>query len=197
MILSEKSATFRARAFLLILGLVLMACALADHAFAQGYPNRTIRIVVPFAPGGGVDVLARLISIKLSELVSQPVVVDHRPGAGGNLGADVVAKSPPDGYTILLTTSGHASSPALYRALPFDPVKDFVPVTQVVATQFILVGSPKLSPTSLPDVIALAKSKPGSLNYGSSGTGAPLHLAMEMFQHAAGIDILHIPYRGD
>ena len=122
----------------LCLALSIALAALAGDALAQSYPNRTIRIVVPFAPGGGVDVLARLVGTKLSELVRQPVVVDHRPGAGGNLGADVVAKSPPDGYTILLTVSGLAVSPALYRTLPFDPLKDLVPVTEVISSTLLL-----------------------------------------------------------
>ena len=119
------------------------------------------------------------------------------PGAGGNIGADVVAKSPPDGYTVLLTVNGLAISPALYRSLPFDPLKAFEPVTQVAASQFVLVGSPKLEAKTVQDVIALARAKPGKLNYGSSGIGAPLHLLAEMFKHGAGLDIAHIPYRGD
>ena len=175
----------------------LAACGLPGDGVAQSYPNRTIRIVVPFAPGGGVDVLARLVGTKLSELVRQPVVVDHRPGAGGNLGADAVAKSPPDGYTILLAVSGLAVSPALYRTLPFDPVKDFVPVTEVISSTLLLVVTPKLPATSVQELIALAKSKPGGLNYGSSGLGAPLHLTMEIFKSSAGVDLVHVPFRGD
>jgi tripartite-type tricarboxylate transporter receptor subunit TctC len=125
------------------------------------------------------------------------VLVENRPGVGGNLGADAVAKSPPDGYTILQTPNGMAITPALYRNLPFDAVKDFTPVTQLVASTLILVASPHLKVTSTQELIALAKSKPGSLNYGSSGVGNPLHLTMEMFKNAAGIDILAVPYRGD
>jgi tripartite-type tricarboxylate transporter receptor subunit TctC len=175
----------------------LAACGLAGDGFAQNYPNRTVRIVVPFAPGGGVDVLARIVGTKLSELTRQPVVVDHRPGAGGNLGADVVAKSPPDGYTILLAVSGLAVGPALYRTLPFDPVKDLVPVTEVISSTLLLVVTPKLPVTSVQELIALAKSKPGKLNYGSSGLGAPLHLTMEIFKSSAGVDLVHVPFRGD
>ena len=175
----------------------LAACGLPGDGFAQNYPNRTVRIVVPFAPGGGVDVLARLVGTKLSELTRQPVVVDHRPGAGGNLGADVVAKSPPDGYTILLAVSGLAVSPSLYRTLPFDPVRDLVPVTEVVASTLLLVVTPKLPVTSVQELIALAKSKPGTLNYGSSGLGSPLHLSMEIFKSSAGVDLVHVPFRGD
>jgi tripartite-type tricarboxylate transporter receptor subunit TctC len=171
--------------------------ALTAHAFAQSYPSRNVRIVVPFAPGGGVDVLARLVGTKMSELTQQPVIVDHRPGAGGNLGADAVAKSPPDGYTILLTVSGLAVAPALYRSLPFDPVKDLAPVTEVIASTLLLVVTPKLPVKSVAELVALAKSKPGTLNYGSSGLGAPLHLHMEIFKSSAGIDIVHVPFRGD
>jgi tripartite-type tricarboxylate transporter receptor subunit TctC len=163
----------------------------------QGYPNKPVRIIVPFAAGGAVDVLARLLGSKLSESFGQPVIVENRAGVGGNLGADAVAKSPPDGYTILQTPNGQAITPALYRTLPFDAVKDFAPVTQLVASTLILVASPHLDVASTQDLIALAKAKPGKLNYGSSGVGNPLHLTMEMFKHAAGIDILAVPYRSD
>jgi len=169
----------------------------AGDGLAQSYPSKPIRLIVPFAAGGAVDVLARLLGSKLSESIGQPVLVENRPGVGGNLGADAVAKSPPDGYTILQTPNGQAITPALYRNLPFDPVKDFTPVTQLVASTLILVASPHLKVASTQQLIALAKSKPGSLNYGSSGVGNPLHLTMEMFKHAAGIDILAVPYRGD
>jgi tripartite-type tricarboxylate transporter receptor subunit TctC len=166
-------------------------------AAAQPYPSKPVRLVVPFAPGGGVDALARLLAAKLPEFFGQPVIVEHRPGAGGNVAAEAVAKAPPDGHTILLTTSGHAASPALYRALPFDPVRDFVPVTQVLASTLVLVANPKLPIASASELIALAREKPGGLNYGSSGVGAPLHLAMEMIKAATAIDLVHVPYRGD
>ena len=181
----------------LVLALTLALCACAADAFAQGYPNRTIRIVVPYAPGGGVSVLAQILSNKLSELVKQPVVIDNRPGAGGNVGADVVAKSPPDGYTVLLHTSAQASAGPLYKSLPFDPIKDFVPVTMVIATQFVVGGSLKNSATNLRELIAQAKAKPGGLNYGSSGPGSSLQLEAELLKGLAGIDLVHIPYRGD
>ena len=141
--------------------------------------------------------MARILGVKLSERVGQPVLIEHRPGAGGNLGADAVAKAPPDGYTVLLTVNGIASSPSLYRTLPFDPLKAFEPVTQIAASQFVLTGSPRLQVATILELIALAKASPGSLNYGSSGVGAPLHLQAEMFKHGAGLDIAHIPYRGD
>jgi tripartite-type tricarboxylate transporter receptor subunit TctC len=179
------------------MSVALAVTALADTASAQTYPNRTIRIVVPYAPGGGVSVLGQIIGTKLSEIVKQPVVIDNRPGAGGNLGADLVAKAPPDGYTLLLHTSALASAQSLYRTLPFDPVKDFAPVTMVIATQFVIAGSLKTPAATLRELIALAKAKPGALNYGSSGPGSSLHLFAEMFNSAAGTNIVHIPYRGD
>ena len=129
--------------------------------------------------------------------MKQPVVIDNRPGAGGNLGADLVAKSPPDGYTLLMHSSAMASVSSLYAKLPFDPVKDFEPVTMVISTQFVIGGSPKNPATNLKELVALAKEKPGAYNYGSSGPGSSLHLFAEMFSNIAGIKLVHIPYRGD
>src|SRR5262245_3981777 len=177
---------------------ITIALALhAGGALAQGYPNKPIRIVVPFVAGGAVDTMARMIGAKVSENLGQPVIVENRPGAGGNVAADAVAKSPPDGYTILQNTNGQAISPAIYRALPFDVVRDFVPVTQLVASRLVLAASPKLSATSVGELIALAKAKPGGLNYGMTGAGNPLHLTMEMFKTMAGVDIQAVPYKGD
>jgi tripartite-type tricarboxylate transporter receptor subunit TctC len=166
-------------------------------ASAQDYPNRTVRIVVPYAPGGGVSLLAQTLGTKMSELMKQPVIVDNRPGAGGNLGAELVAKAAPDGYTLLMHTSAMASAPSLYSKLPFDPVKDFTPVSMVIATQFVIGGSPKNAATNLRELIAAAKAKPGTLNFGSSGPGSSLHLFAQMFTTGAGIDLVHVPYRGD
>jgi tripartite-type tricarboxylate transporter receptor subunit TctC len=166
-------------------------------AGAQGYPNKPIRLLVPFVAGGAVDTLARLLGSKLSEQMGQPVVVENRAGAGGNLAPDALSKAAPDGYTILLTTNGLAISPSLYRTLPFDVHKDFIAVTQVVASQLVIAATPKLSANSIPELIALAKAKPGGLNYGSTGIGNPLHLTMEMLKSTAGIDIQAVPYRGD
>jgi tripartite-type tricarboxylate transporter receptor subunit TctC len=169
----------------------------AGPAPAQGFPAKPIRVVVPFAAGGSVDALARVLSGKLSEQLNQTVVVENRPGAGGNIGADAVAKAAPDGYTILQNTVGQAIAPAIFKTLPFDTLKDLAPVTQLVATTLILVASPELPATSIPALIELAKSKPGRLNYGMSGLGNPLHLTMEMFKIATGTDIQAVPYRGD
>jgi tripartite-type tricarboxylate transporter receptor subunit TctC len=166
-------------------------------ASAQGYPNKPIRMFVPFVAGGAVDTMARLIGSKLSEQMGQPVVVENRAGAGGNLAPDALSKSAPDGYTTLLTTNGLAISPSLYRKLPFDVHKDFVAVTQLVASQLVIVATPKLPANNIAELIALAKAKPGGLNYGSTGIGNPLHLTMEMLKNAAGISIQAVSYRGD
>jgi tripartite-type tricarboxylate transporter receptor subunit TctC len=182
-----------------------VACAIAlltlglaqGDAHAQGYPNKPVRVIVPFAAGGAVDALARIVAAKLQEGLGQPVVVENRAGAGGNTGADVVAKSSADGYTILQNTNGQAISPAIYRTLPFDTLKDFIPVTQLVATSTVLVANTKLPAKSVKELIALAKASPGKLNYGMTGVGNSLHLTMEMLKRAAGIDIQAIPYRGD
>ena len=184
----------------LCLALAIALAALALHAggaFAQTYPSKPIRIIVPFVAGGAVDMLARLVGAKVSEQLGQPVIVENRPGAGGTVAADAVAKSPPDGYTILQNTNGQAISPAIYRSLPFDVVRDFIPVTQIVASQLVLAASPKLEAGSVKELIALAKAKPGSLNYGMTGLGNPLHLTMEMFKTEAGVDIQAVPYKGD
>jgi len=178
-------------------------CALLATLFygggarAQDYPTRPVKLIVPFAPGGAVDVLGRVIAGKLAERFGQPVVIENRAGAGGNLAADIVAKAAPDGYTILQNTAGQSVTPALYRHLPFDPINDFAPVTQLTSSNLLLVASPNLPAKTLKDFIALAKAKPGSLNYGSSGVGNPLHLTMEMLKHDAGLDIQGVAYRGD
>ena len=185
------------RRFWLMLGVALAIGAGASAAQAQGYPNRTIRVVVPYAPGGGVSILAQIVTNKMSEILKQPIVIDNRPGAGGNLGADIVAKSPPDGYTILLHTSAMSSASALYSKLPFDPVKDFVPVSMVISTQFVIAGSLKDPATNLKELAAEAKAQPGTLNFASSGPGSSLHIFAEMFNNATGIKMVHIPYRGD
>jgi tripartite-type tricarboxylate transporter receptor subunit TctC len=180
--------------------LALVAALLAltsGSAFAQNYPNRPIRVLVPFAAGGAVDTLARLVGQKLSESFGQPVIIENRPGAGGNLASDVLAKSPPDGYTVLQTVNGIAISPSLYKVLPFDSQKDFIAVTQIVQSQLLLVANPKLDANNVAELIKLAKSKPGALNYGSTGVGNPLSLTMEMLKSVAGIEVQPVTYRGD
>jgi tripartite-type tricarboxylate transporter receptor subunit TctC len=179
------------------IALVLALALAAAGAHAQSYPSRPIRLIVPFAAGGAVDVLARLLAAKLAVEVGQPVIVENRSGAGGTIAAADVAKAPPDGYTILQNTNGAAIAPALYASLPFDAVNDFAPVTQLVASNLILVASVKSGISSVGQLIAAAKAAPGKLNYGSSGVGNPLHLTMEMLKHATGIDIVAVPFRSD
>src|SRR5262245_34776503 len=176
--------------------LIALAFGAAD-ASAQNYPTKPVRIVVPFAAGGAVDALARIISAKLQDSLGQPVIVENCAGAGGVTGADIVAKSPPDGYTILQNTNGQAISPAIYRSLPIDTLKDFIPVTQLVTTSTVLVANPKVPAKTVKELIALAKASPGKLNYGMTGVGNSLHLTMEMLKRAASIDVQAIPYRGD
>ena len=164
---------------------------------AQEYPNRQIRLVVPFPAGGAVDTTARVVGHKASEAAGQPMVVDNRGGAAGNIGADVVAKAAPDGYTILQTVNGLSLGPSIYKKLPFDARKDLTPVVQISTSPLLIVASTKSQIKSLKELIAVAKQKPGSLNYGSTGVGISLHLTMEMLRLAAGIDIVHIPFKGD
>jgi tripartite-type tricarboxylate transporter receptor subunit TctC len=179
------------------LAVLISLVSSATATSAQNYPSKPVRIVVPFAAGGAVDALARILSARLQEQLGQPVIVENRAGAGGMTGSDLVAKSPPDGYTILQNTNGQAISPAIYRTLPFDTLKDFIPVTQLVATSTVLVANPKLPAKTVQELIALAKAHPGKLNYGMTGVGNSLHLTMEMFKRAAGLDIQAVPYRGD
>lgn len=178
----------------------LLAAILATTAFeakAQTYPDRAIKVIVPFAAGGAVDSLARIIGAKMQESMKQPVIIENRPGAGGNIAAAEVARSAPDGYTILLTTVGHSMSPALYKKLAYDPVSGFTPVTQVISASLLLVTNPKFPAKDLNELLAAARSKPGVLNYGSTGIGNPLHLTMEMLKASAKVDIQMVPFRGD
>jgi tripartite-type tricarboxylate transporter receptor subunit TctC len=166
-------------------------------AQAQSYPSKPIRIVCPFPPGGAVDIASRSVAQALTQQLGHPVTVDNRPGAGGNIGAEIVAKSAPDGYTLLMTTSGiMAINPALYSKIPFDPLKDFAPVSIVVSLNNVLVVNPALPYKSVKEVIAAAKAQPGKLTYASSGNGTSIHLSGELFKSMTGVDMLHIPYKG-
>ncbi len=177
--------------------IAIAALAGAGSVYAQPYPSKSIRYVVPYAPGGSTDIVARVLALKLSEAMGQQVVVDNRPGAGGSIGADIVAKSPPDGYTMVTAVTGiMAINQFLYRKLPFDPEKDFAPVTQVGSLPLILVVHPSLPAKSVREFIAIAKAKPGQLNYGSSGVGTATHMTTELFKTMAGVDLVHIPYKG-
>jgi tripartite-type tricarboxylate transporter receptor subunit TctC len=183
----------------MLAGFAAAAVALAPQfAAAQNYPEKPIRFIVPYAAGGTTDLLSRAIAQKLSEAVGQAVIPDNRPGAGGNLGAEIVAKSPPDGYTMLMApVSPMAINVTLYgNKMTFDPEKDFAPVTLVAKVPLVLVVHPSVPVKTLTELIALAKAKPGQLNYGSAGNGSSNHLVGEMFKTAAGIDLVHIPYRG-
>jgi tripartite-type tricarboxylate transporter receptor subunit TctC len=178
--------------------LVLAAVAAAPGASAQQYPVKPIRIVVPFPPGGFSDVFARIIGSKMNESWGQQVIVDNRPGAGGNIGADIVAKAAPDGYTLVMGTIGtHAINATLFSRLPYDPVRDFTPVAFVVEAEGLLTVHPSLPVRTARDVIALARSKPGELTYASAGAGTTSHLAGELFKTMAKVDLTHVPYKGN
>ena len=166
-------------------------------AQAQTYPGKPIRLVCPFPPGGAVDIASRAVAQALTQQLGQPVTVDNRPGAGGNIGAEIAAKSPADGYTLLMATSNIlAINPVLYSKIPFDSLKDFAPVSIVVEVSNVLVLHPSVPANSVPEVIALAKQQPGRLTYASSGNGTSMHLAGELFKSMAGVDLVHIPYKG-
>src|SRR5882672_3635270 len=164
---------------------------------AQTYPSRPVRLIVPFPPGGSTDILARALAQKLSEGLSQPVVIDNRPGAGGSIGSEAAAKAAPDGYTIMMGHLGTlAVNAAIYKKLPYDPVKSFSPVCLMAIVPSVLVVNPSLPVTSAADLIAYARANPGKLAYGSAGSGSTSHLTTEYFKLATGTDILHVPYKG-
>ena len=167
--------------------------------FAQApYPNKPIRLIVAFPPGGSTDIIARVVGQKLGERLGQQVVIDNRGGAGGTLGTEIAARSNPDGYTLTMgTTSTHVIAPAVYGKLKYDAVRDFEPITLVASTPYLLVVHPGVKANNLKEFVALVKSQPGKLNYASAGTGSTTQLAMEMLKSAAGIDIVHIPYNGN
>ena len=181
----------------LFLVLCLSSCA-AGPAFAQSYPAKPVRMVVPFPPGGAADLIARVLAQRLSEQVGQAVIVDNRPGASGNIGADAVAKAPGDGYTILLgALTSHSINHTLERkVLRYDLERDLSPVMIVATVPYVLVVHPSVPARSVPELIAYARARPGHLTYGSSGAGAPQRLAAEMFKLKAGVDMLHVPYKG-
>ena len=172
------------------------ACLAAGSAAAQAYPSRPIRLIVPFTPGGTNELLALLISQKFQEKWGQPVVFENRPGAGGNIGADAVAKSAADGYTLLFGTNTLTMNPFLVRQIPFDVQKDFAPVAMFATTPFIVVVNNDLPVRNIAELIAHAKANPGKLSFGSPGNGTPHHLGTEMFKTMAGVDMVHVPYKG-
>jgi tripartite-type tricarboxylate transporter receptor subunit TctC len=176
---------------------LLAACWSLPASAQEAWPNKSVRLVVPFAPGGSTDVIARMMAQKLNEIWGQTVVVDNRAGAGGNLGADIVAKAPADGYTLLFGTGSITINPQLYKKMPFDTKKDLVPITNVASGPMLVVVPDDSPLTSVKDLIAQAKAKPGSVNFGSAGVGSQVHLAGENFANAAGVDIVHVPYKGE
>lgn len=185
---------FKRLAFSLAVGLACSQAALAQSA----WPSRPVRIIVPFVAGGTTDVVARVVGQKLGEMWNQSVVIENRAGAGGNVGADVVAKAQPDGYNILMASGSiFTVNPHMYKKLPFDTEKDFIPVTNVAMGPMLVVVNPKVPAKNIKELIALAKAKPGQLNFGSAGVGSQVHMGGESLAAAAGLDIIHVPYKGE
>ncbi len=181
--------------------LLAAGCCVTDaihvSAAADAYPGKPIRLIVPFPPGGGVDGAARVVSQRLADALGQQVVIDNRGGSGGIIAAEIAAKSVPDGYTLFFGGSAsHGITPHLYRKLPYDAVRDFTPIIAIGATPYILVVHPSVAATTVRELVALARARPGQLNYASAGSGSTLHLTGEMFKRMAGIDIVHVPYKG-
>jgi tripartite-type tricarboxylate transporter receptor subunit TctC len=173
--------------------------AIAAGPFARAqtaWPDHPVRFIVPYPPGGGTDVIARIVQERFQNALGQPIIIENRGGAAGSLGTDVVAKSAPDGYTVLFTLSSHTINPAIYAKLPFNTVADFAPVGMVASLPQILVSAPNFAPNNIAELIALAKAKPGALSFASVGNGSPGHLAGELFKLRSGIQMLHVPYRG-
>ena len=181
--------------------LLWMTCCVAlfwsSAAFTQPYPSRPVTLVVPYAAGSGVDILARILTAKLGQRLGQPIIVEAKPGAGSAIGTDFVAKSVPNGYTLMLTTNVLPVLPALYRSVPFNPVSDFTHISKVATGSMALVVNPTVLPIkSLDELVARARAEPGKLNYSSAGNGTPHHLGMELLKQQLGLDIVHIPYKG-
>lgn len=170
---------------------------LAGAAWAQDYPAKPVRVIVPFAPGGGTDLMARVVVQKLGETLGGTWVIDNRGGAGGTIGSDLAAKSPPDGYTLLVVSGAHAINPSLHARLPYDTERDFAPITMITSGPGLLVVHPSLPARTVKEFIALAKARPGQLNFASAGIGTPPHLAGELFKTMAGIGMVHVPYKGN
>ena len=181
-----------------MLALLAAACTAfaAPAALAQKFPDKPIRFIVPFPPGGGNDILARAIAPKMGEFLGQPVVIDNRAGAGGNIGTDLAAKSAPDGYTIVIASNQVTINPWLYAKLPFDIEKDFAAVAQAASVPMVLAVHPSVPANTLKEFIALAKASPGKFNHGTPGNGTPQHIAFEVFNHAASVQVTHIAYKG-
>lgn len=180
----------------------VMACWVALGLLAPGlaqgqgaYPHKPVKIIVAFAPGGGSDFIARLLAVKLGERLGQPVIVENRPGAGGNLGAELALKAAPDGYTLLLTAASYTVNPSIYK-LSFDPIRDMTPIAQLARGPFVIAVNPKVPVNSLRELVSLAQAQPGKLTYASSGNGSIVHMVSEYFLDVAGLDVVHAPYKG-
>ncbi len=186
----------RRRAFNLSAGLAAGLLAIPGASFGQSFPARPVRMVAPYAPGGSSSAAAQSLAQLFLEISGQPLVLDYKPGAASNIGSDLVAKSAPDGYTVLMGTSSLAINPNLYRSLPFDPQKDLAPVTILFRTSNVLAVNPSLPIHSVKDLISHARANPGKLNYGSAGSGATNHMAMELLKYMAKVDIVHVPFKG-
>ena len=180
----------------LCITLALTASASTSARTADVYPAKTVRVVAPFAPGGTTDTVARVVAQQFAEQLGKPFVVDNRTGAGGIIAYEIVAKAAPDGHTLLVTNSAFASLPGLFKALPYDTVKSFTPISEIMHAPNVLVAHPSVNVTTLKDFIALARAHPGKYNYGSGGAGSALHLYGELFKTAAKVDLMHIPYKG-
>src|SRR5947207_4198814 len=176
--------------------LAIWTAACWPQAGSSSFPTRPVRMVVAFTPGGGTDIIARLLAQKLTERWGQPVVVENRAGASGNIGTDLVARSAPDGHTLLMAFSSHASNPALYGKLPFDINKDFSSITMVGTAPMVVVASPAFPAKTLGGLVAYARAHPGAVKFGSSGIGTPVHLAGELMMQLTGISMVHVPYKG-
>ncbi|MGQ0578371.1 MAG: tripartite tricarboxylate transporter substrate binding protein [Betaproteobacteria bacterium] len=179
-----------------VVALLMVALATAMSASAQGYPNKPVRMIVGFSPGSATDILARMVSQKLTEAWSQQVLVDNRTGAGGAVGTGIVAKAPANGYTLLFHSSAYATNAALYLNLPYDPQKDFVAISSVVSQPYVIVAGASAGVRTVAELIRAGKARPGHINFGSAGLGSGTHFAAEKFKLAAGIDVVHVPYRG-
>ena len=173
-----------------------LSLSLTAAAQAQDYPNRPVRMIVPYTAGGGVDVVARLVSAELAKRLGQPIVVENKVGAGSNIGSDAAAKAAPDGYTLLMASPANAINMSLYRKMPYDTVRDLAPVALIGSVPSVLTINPALPAKTIQEFVALAKAKPGTLNYGSGGNGTSEHLAAEMFKAMAAINMVHVPYKG-
>ena len=180
----------------IVIRTLIPVLAAAGAAHAQTYPSGPLRVVSPYPPGGGTDILARTIGQKLNERLGQPVIIENRAGANGTVGAAFVAKAPPDGHTMLIVPAGYAANPALYKNLPYDQARELAPVSHLASGPLVLVVHPSLPVRSVKDLVALAKARPGQLNVGSAGNGSLPHLCAELFNMVAGLKIVHIPYKG-